>query len=83
MKLGARHPLPPTAGGMKTNRWCILPRDVWTLTYCQRMAFSIEPLKIKLLAGEQISQPRNVDCIVVNQTVYLWGGGGCSPPEVG
>ena len=43
-----------------TYLWCILPRDVRTLTFCQLMGFPlIKPRKVKLLA-EQISQPRYV-----------------------
>ena len=26
--------------------WCILPRDVRTLTFCQLMVFRIKPLKV-------------------------------------
>ena len=33
--------------------WCILPRDVRTLTCLPTNGFSTKPLKVKLLAGEQ------------------------------
>ena len=34
------------------KHWCILPRDVRTLTFCQ-MGFPFKPLKVKRLAGGQ------------------------------
>ena len=34
--------------------WRILPRDVETLTFCQRIWVSrMKPVQVKLLAGEQ------------------------------
>ena len=33
--------------------WCILPRDVGSLTFCRLIGFSFKPLKVKLSAGEQ------------------------------
>ena len=38
---------------VKCFLWCILPRDVRTLTLSPTNHFSIKPLKVKLSAGEQ------------------------------